>query len=57
MNGDRDVPLPVPYSLDEADGRVAASSDAVSAVVVELLFVVDDTEPAVTDVSTGRLDV
>jgi hypothetical protein len=53
MNGESDVPLPVPYSLEAADGRFAASSDAVSVVVVELLFVVDATELTLTGVSIG----
>jgi hypothetical protein len=53
VNGDSDVPLPVPYSLEDADGRFAASSDTDSVLVDELLFVVDDTELTLTGESIG----
>ena len=54
-NGESDVPLPVPYSLDDADGMLSASCEAVAAVVPVLLFVVDDTELTFTEVSTGSV--
>lgn len=53
MNGESDVPPPVPYSLDVADGMVAASCDAVSAVVVEVEVLEELTDPTLTAVSTG----
>ncbi len=55
-NGESDVPLPVPYSLDEADGIVAASCDAVAAVVA-LEFALEDTELTLTGVSIGSVFV
>jgi hypothetical protein len=55
--GDIEVPEPVPYSLDEAEGSVAASSEAASAVVEAPLFADDDTELTLTGVSIGKLAV
>jgi hypothetical protein len=53
-NGESDVPLPVPYSLDDAEGSVAASCDAVVADVAAA-FDVDETELTSTGVSTGTV--
>jgi len=38
------VPLPLPYSLDDADGIPDASDDVVAGEVVDALFDVDATE-------------
>jgi hypothetical protein len=43
-NGDIDVPPPLPYSLDEAEGIVDASDEVVAGEVVDALFDVDATE-------------
>jgi hypothetical protein len=52
------VPAPVPYSLDDAEGIVAASSEAVDALVVDAAFADDDvTEPTDCAVSTGNVPV
>ncbi len=56
-NGDIEVPLPLPYSLDEADGMFAASCDTAAVDVEELLFVVDDTDCTLIGVSTGKFVV
>jgi len=52
-NGESDVPAPVPYSLDDAEGRFAASCETVDGDVDVLLFVFDETELTFTDVSSG----
>jgi hypothetical protein len=50
-NGDIDVPLPLPYSLDDADGNVDASDEVVAGDVVEALLDDDATELTCTGVS------
>ncbi len=48
------MPAPVPYSLEDAEGRVEASCEIVAGDVDELLLVADETELTLTDVSIGR---
>jgi hypothetical protein len=57
VNGDIEVPAPVPYSLDDADGIVAASWEAVAAVVEALPLELEVTELTLTGVSIGKVDV
>ncbi len=52
------MPAPVPYSLDDAEGIVAASSEAVDALVVDAAFADDDvTELTDCAVSIGKAPV
>jgi len=45
------VPLPLPYSFDEADGSIDASDEVVVGEVVDALFEFDATELTCTGVS------
>jgi hypothetical protein len=56
-NGDIDVPPPLPYSLDAADGIFPASAETDAVELDELLFAVDDTALTFTGVSTGKFVV
>jgi hypothetical protein len=42
--GESDVPLPLPYSLDDAEGTFEASDELVSGDVAPALLVVEATE-------------
>jgi hypothetical protein len=42
--GESEVPLPLPYSLDAADGTFAASDEVVAGDVTPALLVVEATE-------------
>ena len=53
--GESDVPLPLPYSLDDAEGMVEASDEVVAGEVVVAPLVVEATELTCTGVSTPTL--